>query len=103
VLRKQGKDNLTAWYAKTENSRLYTARVLYAYLLHQLDTIIPLERLHRDTSGVSELRQVNRLLGVNSAQINQVLQPLKAERLILASEAGERKTKKKPKQTQTKQ
>lgn len=28
---------------------------LYAYLLHQLDTIIPFERLHRYTSGINEL------------------------------------------------
>lgn len=74
--------------------------VLCAYLLHQVDTVIPLERLHCHPSGVSELSQVNRLSGVHSAQIDQVLQPLETQRLVLTSEAGERDKKN---QTQTKQ
>lgn len=67
--------------------------VLCAYLLHQLDPVIPLEGLHCHTPGVSELSQVNRLRGVNSAQVNQVLQPLQTQRLVLTSEAGENNKK----------
>lgn len=44
------------------------------YLINKLDSIVPLQRLDRHSSGIDELGQVYGLGRVNTAQIDQVLQ-----------------------------
>lgn len=47
---------------------------MHPYLVNKLDTIVPLQRLDRHSSGIDQLCQVDRLGRVHSSQVDQVLQ-----------------------------
>lgn len=59
------------------------------YLVDQLDSIVPLQRLDCHSSSIDQLGQVYGLGRVDSSQIDQVLQSLQRQRLVLRTAAGE--------------
>lgn len=61
------------------------------YLINKLDSIVPLQRLDRHSSGIDELGQVYGLGRVNTAQIDQVLQSFQWQRLVLRTSTKKNK------------
>lgn len=61
------------------------------YLIDQLDSIVPLQRLDSHSSGIDELGQVYGLGWVHSAQIDQILKPFQSKRLVLGTPTGKEK------------
>lgn len=53
------------------------------YLINELDSIVPLQRLDGHSSGVDQLCQVYRVGRVDSSQIDEVLQSPQRQRLVL--------------------
>lgn len=56
---------------------------MHPYLINKLDTIVPLQRLDRHSSGIDQLCQVDGLARVHSSQVDEVLQPFQRQRPVL--------------------
>jgi hypothetical protein len=69
-----------------KNTSVTPQDLIQAYLLNQLDPIIPFKWLDGYTSPIDKLGQVNGLSWIDSTQINKILQSLETQRLILAPE-----------------